>query len=154
MNSAQEPFKIERTIVLRAPRSRVWRALTDGRMFAEWFGVTIEGEFAPGAAVHMVTTHPGFAGIHFTLWVERMEPEHTFTWKWHPGSEQPGPGHEAERTDVSFTLEEVAEGTRLTAIESGFDRISLARRAKVYQEIVGGWDGQLAALEAYVRGQS
>ena len=43
--------RIERKIVLRAPRSRVWRALTDAREFGAWFGVTSSSTFAPGARV-------------------------------------------------------------------------------------------------------
>ena len=43
--------RIERKILLRAPRSRVWRALTDSAEFGTWFGVKVEGAFAPGATV-------------------------------------------------------------------------------------------------------
>ncbi len=40
--------RIEKTIELKAPVSRVWRALTDHREFGEWFNVKLDGPFVPG----------------------------------------------------------------------------------------------------------
>ena len=40
--------RIEKTILLRAPRSRVWRALTDSQQFGTWFGVKFDEPFRPG----------------------------------------------------------------------------------------------------------
>jgi uncharacterized protein YndB with AHSA1/START domain len=31
--------RIEKQIVLKAPRARVWKSLTDAREFGAWFGV-------------------------------------------------------------------------------------------------------------------
>ena len=42
--------RIEKNIVLRAPRSRVWRALTDAQEFGTWFRVNLDGRFAVGSA--------------------------------------------------------------------------------------------------------
>ena len=38
-------------VFLKAPRSRVWRALTDAGEFGSWFGVRFETGFSPGAQV-------------------------------------------------------------------------------------------------------
>ena len=46
---------IEKTVTLRAPRSRVWRAITNAKEFGEWFRVKLEGSFAEGA----ITRGPG-----------------------------------------------------------------------------------------------
>ena len=40
--------RIEKTIVLHAPRSKVWRALTDYQEFGQWFGVILESPFQLG----------------------------------------------------------------------------------------------------------
>ena len=40
--------RIEKTIELKAPVSRVWRALTDYREFGTWFRVKLDGPFVPG----------------------------------------------------------------------------------------------------------
>ena len=43
--------RIEKEIVLRAPRSRVWRALADAEQFGAWFGIKLDGAFASGSRV-------------------------------------------------------------------------------------------------------
>lgn len=138
---------IERSIFIRAPRSRVWRAIADVKEFASWFQVKAEGKFTPGERVHMVTTIPGYEGISFFVTVEQIEPESRISWRWHPGSEEVS--EDEPTTRVEFTLTEEDGGTRVTVVESGFDRISLARRAKVYEENTKGWEYQMGALQRY-----
>jgi uncharacterized protein YndB with AHSA1/START domain len=151
--SQSTPSRIERSVWLRAPRARVWRALTDIEEFSRWFGVKTLGRFAPGAELHMTSTHPGTDCIEFSLVVERMEPERLFSWRWHPGSQQPKPGDPpAPKTLVEFRLEDEDGGTRLRLVESGFDEIALLRRAHVFQENTEGWDFQLDSLEKHVAG--
>lgn len=139
--------RIERSVFIRAPRKRVWRALADMREFASWFQVKAEGEFKPGATVPMTCTVPGYEGIRFDVTIEAMEPERRLAWRWIPGAEQP-PGEAT--TQVEFLLTEEDGGTRVTVIESGFDRISLARRAKAYEENSKGWEEQMLALERHL----
>jgi uncharacterized protein YndB with AHSA1/START domain len=38
--STQDTDRIEKQIVIKAPRSRVWRAISDARQFGEWFQET------------------------------------------------------------------------------------------------------------------
>jgi uncharacterized protein YndB with AHSA1/START domain len=137
---------IEKQIVIRAPRSRVWQALTTAEEFAKWFSADFEGSFAPGERLQMRSTHPSSAGQGFYLIVERMEPEHTFSWRWHPGSAKAGADGS---TLVEFQLKEVAEGTLITVTETGFDRIAVERRAKAFEENVRGWELQLESLSRY-----
>src|SRR5712692_6131043 len=82
--------RIERMIVVHAPRSRVWRALTDPAEFGAWFGVKVEGAFAPGARVRGAITHPGYEHLTWEITIERMEPERLFSWRWHPYAVEPG----------------------------------------------------------------
>jgi uncharacterized protein YndB with AHSA1/START domain len=140
--------RIERSIFIRAPRARVWRAITDIAEFSAWFQVKAEGEFAPNARLRMTTTAPGYEGIVFFVNVENIVPERSFSWRWHPGSEPPPEGEPA--TCVEFTLTDEDGGTRVTVVESGFDRISLERRARVYEENTGGWEYQMGALQRHV----
>jgi hypothetical protein len=44
----------------------------------------------------------------------------------------------------------VAGGTRLTVVESGFDRIPAARRAEAFRMNEGGWAEQLLNIERHV----
>jgi uncharacterized protein YndB with AHSA1/START domain len=151
--------RIEKRVRIAAPRSRVWRALTDSREFGKWFGVEVKGEFRPGARVDMVA-HEGATceGKEMTLeqrsfWVDVQEiiPERTFSWRWHPGLKEPGVDYSKEpSTLVEFTLESADGGTLLTVVETGFDRISLARRARVFADNQGGWEHQVKAIASYV----
>jgi len=76
--------RIEKKIVLRAPRSRVWRALTNADEFGAWFRVKLEGAFAVGKSVTGKLTHPGYEHVTMEVTVERMEAEHLFSYRWHP----------------------------------------------------------------------
>jgi uncharacterized protein YndB with AHSA1/START domain len=143
--------RIEREVVIHAPRSRVWRALTDPAEFGAWFGVQVEGDFAPGARVRGAIAHPGYEHVTWEITVERMEPERLFSWHWHPYAVDPDVDYSHEPTTlVVFELEEVAEGTRLTVVESGFDQIPLARRAEAFRMNGEGWTHQMQAIARYV----
>ncbi len=90
-------------------------------------------------------------GEAFYVFVEEMERPRKFSWRWHPGPRDPGVDYHAEPTTlVVFLLEEVEGGTLLSVTESGFDQISLVRRAGVLKQNTSGWEGQLKRIEHYV----
>jgi uncharacterized protein YndB with AHSA1/START domain len=154
--------RIEKKILLRAPKQRVWRALADPTEFGSWFGVKFNGPFAPGASMRGVivpTTvdadvakvQKQYEGLSFEITIERMEPERLFSFRWHPYAIDPSVDYSAEPTTlVVFTLEEVAGGVMLTVTESGFDRIPLARRANAFSANEGGWAIMVKIIEKYV----
>jgi uncharacterized protein YndB with AHSA1/START domain len=141
--------RIHKSIVLHAPRSKVWKALTDSQQFGQWFQARIEAPFQAGQRAEGRITYPGYEHLRFEVEVEQMEPERLFSWRWQPGGDADVDPAEPT-TLVVFELEEVPEGTRLTVTESGFDRIPTARRAKAYRENDEGWSGQMGALEKYL----
>jgi uncharacterized protein YndB with AHSA1/START domain len=143
--------RIEKRIVLRAPRARVWQVLANAETFGEWFGVKLKGSFAPGARLAGEVTHKGYEHVRFEIAVERMEPEKLFSWRWHPNAIDPKIDYSGEPTTlVVFELEETAEGTVLTVVESGFDGIPLTRRLEAYRGNEKGWESQMKAIERYV----
>lgn len=145
--------RIEKSVVLRAPRERVWRALADAQAFGTWFGVALDGAIAPGARLSGKITHPGYEHLPFEITIDRMEPERLLSWRWHPHSVEAGVDYSAEPTTlVVFELADVADGTRLTVVESGFDGIPLSRRATAYRGNDEGWTGQMVAIERYLGG--
>ncbi len=153
---------ITKSVLLRAPRKRVWRALTDSTEFGSWFGMKFDGPFAPGACVRGVivptTVNAGVAKVQkeyedlpFDIIVEKMEPERLFSFRWHPYAVERGVDYSVEpRTLVVFSLEEVADGIMLTVAESGFERIPLARRAKAFTANEQGWGMVLKLIEEYL----
>jgi uncharacterized protein YndB with AHSA1/START domain len=143
--------RIEKRYLLRAPRSRVWRAIATVQEFNTWFRVNLEGVFAEGATVRGKMTIPGLEHVTMEFLVERIEPERYFSYRWQPYPMDPAVDYSAEPTTlVEFTLEETKGGTVLTIVESGFDGIPLARRAEAFRKHEEGWDEQIGSLERYV----
>jgi len=149
--STWDTDRIEEKILLRVPRARVWRALTDANEFGEWFGVKLAGPFAPGASVKGAITEEGYEGSPFEMAVEHLEPPRLFSWRWHPYALDPDVDYSAEApTLVVCELEDVAGGTALTLVESGFDAIPVARRAEAYRMHEQGWAAQMKNIERYL----
>jgi len=143
--------RIEKQVTLDAPRSRVWRALTDVAQFNAWFGVSLTAPFAPGAEVSGKLNVRNYEHVTLTIWIETMDPERFFSFRWHPYAVEPGVDFSAEPTTlVSFTLEDAPGGTRLAIVESGFDAIPESRRAKAFSMNSGGWNGQAENLRKFV----
>lgn len=142
---------IEKQIVLRAPRARVWRALTDAAEFGTWFGVKLEGSFEVGKSVRGRITHPGYEHIVFEMIIERMDAPVLFAYRWHPYAIEPAVDYSKEpATLVEFKLEEAEGGTTLTLVESGFDRIPADRRAEAFRMNDQGWTEQMENIRRHV----
>ena len=144
--------RIERTILLKAPRSRVWRALSNAEEFGNWFGVALKGKvFAAGQRVQGQITYPGYEHIVFEVLIERLEPERLLSWRWHPYAVDPAVDYSKEPTTlVVFELKEIEGGTLLSVVESGFDNVPLSRRLEAFRMNSGGWDEQVKNIERHV----
>ncbi|HWW98334.1 MAG TPA: SRPBCC family protein [Edaphobacter sp.] len=147
--------RIEKQIDLKAPVSRVWRALTDYREFGEWFRVKLEGPFVAGQVSRGQLTFPGYEHLQMELAVQKIEPERYFSYTWHPYAVDPKVDYSQETpTLVEFTLEKSAKGTLLKVTESGFDKIPSARRLEAFRMNENGWGQQLKSIENYVAKRS
>jgi uncharacterized protein YndB with AHSA1/START domain len=145
--------RIEKKITLSATQSRVWRALTNADEFGTWFRVKLKGDFAVGKPIEGNIMYPGYEHLKFEAHVERMDPERLFSFRWHPYAVDPKVDYSSEPTTlVEFSLEKTAEGTLLTVVESGFDRIPAGRRAEAFRMNEGGWDEQMKNIKAHVGG--
>lgn len=166
--------RIEKQVTLRAPLSRVWKAISDSREFGRWFGFEVEGEFAPGKTVRGIfqgqldetalmehqrqlglrpsKVKPPAQGATFCT-VERVEPESYFSFRWIPyGIDAEADLENEPTTLVEFRLEPLPEGTRLTIVESGFDRVPAHRRDRAFRMNEGGWAAQAENIQRYVEG--
>jgi len=150
MNTSTD--RIERKILLKAPRSRVWRALSNAEEFGNWFGVKLQGKtFSPGLRTSGQITHPDYEHITFDVTIERMEPERVLSWRWVPAAIERNVDYSHEPTTlVTFELQEVDDGTLLTIVESGFDKVPPARRMEAFRMNSEGWDGQMENLAKHV----
>jgi uncharacterized protein YndB with AHSA1/START domain len=147
--------RIEKRIELKAPISRVWRALTDHREFGEWFRVKLDGPFVPGQVSRGQITYPGCEHIKWEAVVQKMEHERLFSFTWpHPKSLDKADyslDYSGEPTTlVEFRLEKIPTGTLLLLTESGFDKIASDRRLEAFSRNDGGWTEQMKNIERYV----
>jgi uncharacterized protein YndB with AHSA1/START domain len=144
--------RVERKILLKAPRSRVWRALSDAKEFGDWFGVDFTGKtFVAGKHVQGKITYPGYEHLVMEVLIERMVPEQLLSWRWHPAAIDSSIDYSGEPTTlVVFELVEGEGGTLLTVVESGFDKIPQARRATALRMNTSGWEEQMINIEKHI----
>jgi uncharacterized protein YndB with AHSA1/START domain len=143
--------RIEKSIELNAPVSRVWRALTDYREFGEWFRVKLDGPFEPGKLAQGLITYPGYEHVIWRATIKAIEPEYLFSFTWHPYAIDSAIDYDAEPpTLVEFRLEPIATGTLLRITETGFDKIPRGRRAEAFRMNDGGWTQQLENIRNHV----
>jgi uncharacterized protein YndB with AHSA1/START domain len=125
--------RIGKRIELNAPVSRVWRALTDHREFAEWFHVKLDGPFAPGQISRGQIASPGYEHVKWEATVQKMEPQRLFSFTWHPYAVDPNIDYSQEPTTLfEFRLEPLKE------LQTYLERVSAQ------------WDAALARLKSFV----
>lgn len=143
--------RIEKSIELKAPISRVWTALTDHQQFGTWFRVKIESPFKAGEISHGHITYPGYEQVKWEAFIQKIEPEHYFSYTWHPYAIDPKQDYSTEpSTLVEFKLEKIPSGTLLVVTETGFEKIPEYRRAEAFRMNDGGWAEQIKNIEKYV----
>jgi uncharacterized protein YndB with AHSA1/START domain len=154
--------RIAKTVLLRASLDRVWRAVSDSTEFGRWFGVTFDGPFVAGQSVRGVITptqvddevakmQQPHAGNTSTWQIVAVEPRRRFAFRWHPFGVQADVDYSREPTTlVEFTLSEVADGVWLRIVESGFDAIPAARRARAFEANSAGWAHQTELVRKYL----
>lgn len=146
MSTPLETDRIERSIVIAAPRERVWRALSDAEEFGTWFGADLAGQtFAPGKRARGRITSCGYEHVWFDVVVERVDPPNLLSYRWHPYPIDPAVDYAQEQpTLVTFTLKDApGNATLLTVVESGFDKVPPHRRLEAFRMNTRGWEAQL-----------
>ncbi len=145
--------RIERSIVISAPRERVWVALANAEEFGTWFGVDLKGQtFAPGQRVRGLNTGCGHEDVWFDVVIDRIEPQDLFSYHWHPLAIDPAVDYTKEEpTLVTFTLTDAPDNsTLLTVVESGFDKVPPHRRLEAFRMHDQGWEIQLQNITNHV----
>jgi uncharacterized protein YndB with AHSA1/START domain len=142
---------IQRTIDIKAPVSRVWKALTDSREFGQWFRAKIDQPFRIGETSTGFMAYPGYEHLKWEAKILKMEPEKLFSFLWPPYTENSPVDLSQEPWQlVEFRLEEIPGGTRLTVTESGFEKLSAAIRDDARRGNDQGWEIQMTNVLDYV----
>ncbi len=147
--------EIEKRVELKAPVSRVWRAVTDYREFGKWFKVKLENPFTADQISRGQITYPGYEHITWEARVEKIEPERLFAFTWpHVQSfektDKPTDYTGAPHTFVEFRLEPISGSTLLILTESGFNSIPADWRPEAFRRNDGGWNEQMKNIESHV----
>lgn len=155
--------RIEKRVLLRAPQEKVWRAISDATEFGNWFGLELDGTFAPGAHLtgrikptqadpDVAKMQETYTGMPFALYIEQVQPMSVFSYRWHPFAHDSAVDYSKEpMTLVTFTLEPTDGGTMLSVVESGFDAIPIDRRAAAFEANAEGWALQMRVIEKYLQ---
>ncbi len=142
---------IEKSIQLKAPISRVWRALTDYKEFGQWFRVDLDGPFLTGQATRGQITYPGYEHVKMRMDIQEIVPKTLFSFKWHPYAIDPDKDYTGEElTLVTFRLEPAGEETLLTVTEQGFENVPADRRAEAFRMNEQGWTEQVGNIRKHV----
>lgn len=147
--------RIERKIVINAPRARVWRALSNAEEFGNWFGANLKGQtFTPGKRTRGQITTCGFEHIFFDIVIERIEAQELLSYRWHPFPVDATVDYRKEEpTLVTFTLQDTPDhGTLLTVVESGFDKVPPHRRLQAFRMNSNGWEAKMECIARHVTG--
>ena len=94
---------LHKEIFLPVPREEVWEALTDPEQLEDWFANTVELDLRPGGGASFRWGNGEERRATFT----EVEPERRLAFDW-----------EGDDVAVEFTLDDDADGTRLTVVES------------------------------------
>lgn len=143
--------RIEKEVLLHAPRPRVWAAIGDSEQFGAWFRCRFEGPFEAGKELHGTITEPDWDGTPFVVFVERVEPERHLSFRWHAEDvDLEGDYADAATTLVSFDLEDAPGGTLLRIVESGFDALDPGVGPEKRDRNDEGWSIQAERIAQYV----
>lgn len=152
MNQSDQD-RIQKTVDLAAPVSRVWRALTDHEEFGQWFRVRLDGPFEVGKTTTGNVTYPGHEHVQWESLTERMEHERLFVFSWPPSAVDPETTYgDDAKVLVEFHLQPTDKGTRLTITETGFLQFPESKRLEILRSNTEGWDIQGRNVIEYVEG--
>lgn len=138
--------RVTRTIAVRAPIEVVWECLTDPASLADWFG---DSATFPDGTGESATGSFGWSDAgEFPARIERAEAPRVWAFRWGRRGE---PLSDESSTLATFTLERVDGGTRVTVVETGFERLGdeIAVRAALADNREG-WTSELDELIALI----
>ena len=141
------PERIEREILIEAPREVVWSVITEPEHVGRWFSDSAAIDLRPGGELTLTWDEHG--PVYWR--VERIDPPRFVSFHWLRGGQDPG-DPELNSTLVEFSLAEEGQGTRLHVVESGFGDLAGSEQEKAQdaEEHRRGWELELDELRDYV----
>jgi uncharacterized protein YndB with AHSA1/START domain len=136
--------KIQREITIKAPKERVYAAITDPSQIISWFPDSVEGNLIEGEKPFLHFGEHDKAQIY----VVAVQPYNYFAYRWVPGGNQfDGDILNAPTTLVEFQITERKGVSTVTLTESGFEELPPEIAKASFEQNSGGWDFMLGRLE-------
>lgn len=145
---------VEKEIVVRASRERVYAALTTPDQLVKWFPLGVEGKLDTGERPVFDFGEYGKFKIH----VVAANPYDYFAYRCVPGSIYCPQGFlgdvlEHPNTLIEFTLETVAGGTKVHLKESGIASLPAEVIEQTLKGNDDGWTFMMNRLEQYLNNE-
>lgn len=142
---------IERELIIPVARQKVWDAITRPDQISKWFSDSVAMELQPGSPI--VFHWDGYGDRRGQ--VETVDPPYRFAYRWisSDDADQSIPFDAVPSTLVEYTLDETAEGTRVTVVESGFAALPADIRENLLRGNTEGWISQTTRLLDYLVGE-
>lgn len=123
---------------IQASAEEVWAKLASREGMSQWFSERLIFEFVEGGEFRMEVSVPEEGDFTFFGEVQKIDPlrELAFTWTEHEKGKEPWP----VSTLVSFKLQPIDEGTRVTLTHSGFEKLDAAIAQKEFEGHIEGWE--------------
>jgi uncharacterized protein YndB with AHSA1/START domain len=139
-----ESVAVERRVWINVSRKRVWRAITEPEQLEQWY--------APGCPWVIPTLEVGETVKFYNTdtdiqlaAVEVVDPPHQFTLRWQLDQTNP------ELTLVNtFLLEEENGGTRVTAIQAGYESLPNDIRQQQLDQDADAYTAIVESLKEYL----
>lgn len=141
---------IVREVDVAAPKERVYAALTQPELLAQWFPDAVEGEIKPG---ERPIFDFGEYGRH-SAYVVATDPFTYVAYRWIPGAIHVPQGFTGDvlsepNTLCEFFIEETGDGCRVRLVESGFASLPAEFYEQALSDNQGGWDVMVYRLKTF-----
>ena len=136
-----ETLTAKHSLIMKADRERIWKAITRPQHFSSWFGMPVSlDRLEVGGKMRFVEIADSEPCV-----ITTVEPPERFAFNW-----QAEPGVPV-MTLVTFYLEAVEDGTRVTVTEEGFEVLPEKFRKSRAAGNSEGWSIQLRNLDNYLK---
>ena len=141
-----ETLAVERSVLIDAPRERVWSAITDPAQLEQWYAPGCPWEIPalePGATVKFHNTE---TDIQLAT-IEVVEPLREFSLRW-----QLDPMHTGLTLTNTFRLEPENDSTRVTISQAGYESLPDGMRQEQLDQDADAYTAIAESLKSYLEG--
>ena len=139
-----ETLAVERSVLIDAPRERVWKAVTDPAHLEKWYAPGCPWEIPLLDVGQTVKFHNTDTDIQLAT-IEELEPLHRFTLRW-----ELDPAHPGITLLNSFTLEEENGSTRATISQAGYESLPDGVREEQFRQDADAYTAIAESLKSYL----